>query len=131
MNVDVEPLSQLTLSMTHEALVSHIKILYAELKMLEDKWIAIHDKQFKEPQSLNASRLELFSNEQWQALTFFPRKLIHLHYDLYTALQHPSAGPRLIELITPYSLPARMWKYGIQQLWKILRCGLPTTEDHI
>ena len=37
MNVDVEPLSQLTLSMTHEALVSHIKILYAELKMLEDK----------------------------------------------------------------------------------------------
>lgn len=64
MNVNIEPPPQLTLPMTHETLVSRIEILLVDLKMLEDKWIDILEKHFKKPQSLNVSRLKLFSNEQ-------------------------------------------------------------------
>ncbi|KAK1085329.1 hypothetical protein LTR48_004632 [Friedmanniomyces endolithicus] len=69
------------------------------------------------------------SRSQWQALIALHRTLLYEHHDFLMATQHPSATPDLKALPTMYSMPARMWKYGIHDFLEVLRSRRPSSQD--
>ncbi|OJJ41577.1 hypothetical protein ASPWEDRAFT_100095, partial [Aspergillus wentii DTO 134E9] len=108
---------------TEEQLINEVRGIYAGLVMVEKKCIEI-DKQQSE------SKSDL-SSMQWQALIALHRTLLHEHHDFFLASQHPSASPVLRRLSEKYSMPARMWRYGIHSFLELLRHRLPDSLEHM
>jgi len=117
MQPEFTPISQ-------EQLVAEVKGIYAGLVMVEAKCINIDTQKASHPEE----RLE---TEQWQALIALHRTLLYEHHDVLMATQHPSANPELRGLATKYSMPARMWKHGIQAFLEVLRHRTPESQEYM
>ena len=140
---DIEPDQELDLSepvlllqpetrpISHDQLVVEVKGIYAGLVMVESKCADVDEKQSKAAQEQDPSRRKGLSNEQWQALIHLHKTLLHEHHDFFLASQHPSASPALSRLAAKYSMPARMWRYGIHSFLEVLRRMLPGSLDHM
>ncbi|KAI0525819.1 hypothetical protein F5B22DRAFT_587878 [Xylaria bambusicola] len=113
-----------TRPISQEQLVAEVKGIYAGLMMVESKCIEVDNAQ----SSQNDTKL---NNEQWQALIALHRTLLHEHYDFFLASQHPSASLALKRLASKYSMPARMWRHGIQSFLELLRRHLPGSLEHM
>lgn len=122
---------QLTLSFTSfHQLLNDVKTLYAKLKLLKAKCIAVFQSYFTKVEKNKRSRLNFLDNQKWQNLSFYHRLLLQQYCDYYTTCQHP-AGSQLIELIIKNSMPFRMWKYGIANYLIILRWMFSDFSDHM
>jgi hypothetical protein len=101
-----------TRPISQEQLVAEVKGIYAGLVMVEAKCIEVDNKQASLAQADPSAQPKL-NNEQWQALIYLHRTLLHEHHDFFLASQHPSASGALRRLATKYAMPARMWRHGI------------------
>ena len=130
--VEAEPkllLQPETKAISHDQLVTEVRGIYAGLVMVEAKCIDVDEKQLSAAlDKLSRSRL---NPEQWQALIKLHKTLLHEHHDFFLASQHPSASSALSQLAAKYSMPARMWKHGIQAFLEVLRHRLPESLDHM
>ncbi|CRG87224.1 DNA polymerase 3 [Talaromyces islandicus] len=108
---------------TEDQLINEVRAIYAGLVMVEKKCIDI-DKQ----QSENRDELK---DVQWQALIALHRTLLHEHYDFFLASNHPLASTVLKKLADKYSMPSRMWRYGIHSFLELLRKRLPGSLEHM
>ncbi|EED18101.1 conserved hypothetical protein [Talaromyces stipitatus ATCC 10500] len=108
---------------TEEQLVNEVRAIYAGLVMVEKKCIDIVKQQSENPEELTVL--------QWQALTALHRTLLHEHFDFFLASNHPAANKSLKALAKTYSMPARMWRYGIHSFLELLRKKLPSSLDHM
>ncbi len=107
---------------SEEQLRPEIKAIYAGIMIAEARCVNLDAAQAKNPSA------EL-SRSQWQALIALHRTLLYEHHDFLMATQHPSATPDLKALPTMYSMPARMWKYGIHDFLEVLRSRRPSSQD--
>uniref|UniRef100_A0A093X721 DNA/RNA-binding domain-containing protein n=1 Tax=Talaromyces marneffei PM1 TaxID=1077442 RepID=A0A093X721_TALMA len=108
---------------TEEQLVNEVRAIYAGLVMVEKKCIEIVKQQNENPGELTIL--------QWQALTALHRTLLHEHFDFFLASNHPAASDALKGLAKAYSMPARMWRYGIHAFLELLRKKLPLSLEHM
>lgn len=108
---------------TEDQLVNEVRAIYAGLVMVEKKCIEIVKQQNEKPEEL--------TDLQWKALTALHRTLLHEHHDFFLASNHPVASKALKELAKTYSMPARMWRYGIHSFLELLRKKLPASLDHM
>lgn len=104
---------------TEEQLVDEVKAIYAGLVMVERKCVEIEKQRFDDAEKL--------TDQQWQALIALHRTLLHEHHDFFLACDHPV----LKRLDGKYSMPARMWRYGIHSFPELLRKGPPNPWDHM
>lgn len=109
---------------TQEELFVKSKTIYARLSRLEMECNA-------QQQRVSASPYDSLSSEQWQALIALHRTLLHEHYDFFLTAYHPSAGAALAKISERYSMPARMWRHGIQAFLDVLQAKLPSSEQHM
>ncbi|KAK0310398.1 hypothetical protein LTR01_003550 [Friedmanniomyces endolithicus] len=107
---------------SEEQLRPEIKAIYAGIMIAEARCVKLDAAQANNPSA------EL-SRSQWQALIALHRTLLYEHHDFLMATQHPSATPDLKALPAMYSMPARMWKYGIHDFLEVLRSRRPTSQD--
>lgn len=112
-----------THQITHEQLVPEVRSIYRGLAMVEEKCIKL-DKQQSELK-VNLTQV------QWQALISIHSTLLHEHHDFFLSSQHPAAQSELTELAAKYSMPARMWRYGIHSLLELLRQKLPGSLEYM
>ena len=127
---EVEPemlLQPDTRPISHEQLVKEVKGIYAGLVMAEAKCIEIDEKQ----SAANAPGKVKPRNDQWQSLVALHKQLLHEHHDFFLASQHPSASPALSRLTAKCSMPARMWRHGINAFLEVLRHRLPESLEHM
>jgi hypothetical protein len=117
LQLELSPISQ-------EQLAAEVKGIYAGLVMVETKCINI------DAQKASQSHEEL-STEQWQAFVALHRTLLYEHHEFLMATQYPSANPALIGLAQKYSMPARMWKHGIQAFLEVLRHRRPNSQEYM
>ena len=120
-----------TKPITHEQLVVEVKGIYAGLIMVEAKCMDVDAKQLNAAREENPSRRTKLSDEQWQTLIVLHKTLLHEHHDFFLASQHPSANLALSRLPAKYSMPTRMWRYGIQAFLEVLRHRLPESLEHM
>ena len=107
-----------------EQLRPEIKAKYAGLVIAEARCVNLDAAQAKNPS------VEL-DNSQWQESIALHRTYLYEHHDFLMATQHPSATPDLKALPTTYSMPARLWKYGIHDFLEILRSRRPSSQDYM
>ncbi|OJJ48290.1 hypothetical protein ASPZODRAFT_150578 [Penicilliopsis zonata CBS 506.65] len=108
---------------TEEQLTREVRGIYAGLTMVEKKCIEIDKLQSDSKHDL--------SHAQWQTLIALHRTLLHEHHDFFLASQHPFASPGLQKLAEKYSMPARMWRYGIHAFLEVLRSRLPHSLEYM
>jgi hypothetical protein len=120
---DSRPISQ-------EQLASEVKSIYAGLTMVETKCIHVDRAQAAAAATQDDPNHELAS-DHWQALIALHRTLLHEHHDFFLASQHPSASPALRRLAAKYSMPARIWKHGIDSFLELLRRRLRDSIDYM
>ncbi len=109
---------------SEEQLRPEIKAKYAGLVIAEARCVNLDAAQAKNPS------VEL-DNSQWQESIALHRTYLYEHHDFLMATQHPSATPDLKALPTTYSMPARLWKYGIHDFLEILRSRRPSSQDYM
>ncbi|KAI9678451.1 MAG: hypothetical protein M1829_002049 [Trizodia sp. TS-e1964] len=120
-----------TRAIPQERLVTEVKSIYHGLLMVEAKCIEVDGKQAKAAAESETGSPPLLTNDQWQALISLHRTLLHEHHDFFLASLHPSANRSLRRLASKYSMPARMWRYGIHSFLELLRHRLPGSIDHM
>ncbi|CAI7572030.1 unnamed protein product [Penicillium manginii] len=108
---------------THEQLVPEVRGIYRGLAMVEEKCIKLDKEQSESKEDLKPV--------QWQALISIHSTLLHEHHDFFLSSQHPVAKSELTELAEKYSMPARMWRYGIHSLLELLRHKLPGSLEYM
>lgn len=108
---------------THEQLVPEVRGIYRGLAMVEEKCIKLDKEQSESKEDLTPV--------QWQALISIHSTLLHEHHDFFLSSQHPVAKSELTELAEKYSMPARMWRYGIHSLLELLRHKLPGSLEYM
>ncbi|EWZ78025.1 hypothetical protein FOWG_17646 [Fusarium oxysporum f. sp. lycopersici MN25] len=146
-----------TRPISQDQLVAEVKGIYAGLVMVETKCIEVDNAQssntdtnsklnneqwqamialhrtllHEHHDSSNTDTNSKLNNEQWQAMIALHRTLLHEHHDFFLTSQHPSASPALQRLASKYSMPARMWRHGIQSFLELLRHRLPASREHM
>ncbi|OKL63935.1 hypothetical protein UA08_00288 [Talaromyces atroroseus] len=108
---------------TEDQLINEVRAIYAGLVMVEKKCIEIVKQQNEKPEEL--------TDLQWQAIIALHRTLLHEHHDFFLASNHPVASETLKELARTYTMPARMWRYGIHSFLELLRKRLPFSLEHM
>jgi hypothetical protein len=106
-----------------EQLVNEVRAIYAGLVMVEKKCIEIVKQQNVTPGELTLL--------EWRTLTALHRTLLHEHFDFFLASNHPAASVAVKGLAKAYSIPARMWRYGMHSFLELLRNKLPSSLDHM
>ncbi|KAK0891340.1 hypothetical protein LTR91_024453 [Friedmanniomyces endolithicus] len=109
---------------SEEQLRLEIKAIYAGLMIAEAKCVNLDAAQAKQPS------VEL-DNSQWQESIALHTTYLSEHHNFLMATQHPSATPDLKALPTMYSMPARMWKYGIHDFLEVLRSRRPSSQEYM
>ena len=89
--------------------------------MVETKCIHVDRAQASADSEIEGEPNSKLANDHWQALIALQRTLLHEHHDFFLASQHPSASSALRRLASKYSMPARMWKYGVHFFLELLR----------
>lgn len=98
-------------------LTDEIKTIYAGLIKVEYNCIHLQNAQHSAVQD-------------WQHMTNSHLTLLYEHHDFFLASQHPFASPAIRRSIFDWSMPGRMWIYGICKYLEILRRYLPESLDH-
>lgn len=111
---------------SQEKLVEMVQAIHSGLVSLETKCIEISLAQLA--QSGSAAILD---RQQYEALTQLHSTLLKEHLDFFLTTQHPSGSPTLRALPVKYSMPARMWRHGIQNFLDLLRSRLPGSWEHM
>ncbi|KAL3452870.1 hypothetical protein BJX65DRAFT_156559 [Aspergillus insuetus] len=106
-----------------EQLTNSIREIYAGLLMVEEKCI-----EYVKIQSQSKKEL---SPQQWQKLIVVHRYLLQEHCDFFLATQNPIVDPFLKGLAQKYSMPARLWRHGIQAFLELLRRRLPDSSEYM
>ncbi|KAJ5099508.1 DNA/RNA-binding domain E.t1.c1-type [Penicillium argentinense] len=106
-----------------DQLAQEVRTIYRGLAMVEHKCMKIDKEQAESKAELSAP--------QWQALISIHSTLLHEHHDFFLASQHPTAKPELKMLAEKYSMPARMWRYGIHSFLEVLRQRLPGSLEYM
>ncbi|KAL8811557.1 MAG: hypothetical protein Q9200_001700 [Gallowayella weberi] len=133
-DIDTQPrmlLQPETRPISHAQLVVEVKHIYHGLVLVEQKCIEVDEKQTAAALERDSSKRADLKDEQWQALIALHKTLLHEHHDFFLASQHPSASPPLSKLAKKYTMPARMWRYGIHGFLEVLRHRLPASLDHM
>ncbi|RJE16921.1 hypothetical protein PHISCL_10742, partial [Aspergillus sclerotialis] len=91
--------------------------------MVESKAIEFYQQYVESREDLSAP--------QWRALIALHRTLLQEHHDFYLASLHPSASAPVKQLAEKYSMPTRMWRYGIHLFLDMLYRRLPDTLEHM
>ena len=125
------PLQLETRVISYEQLVIEVKGIYVGLVMVEAKCIDIDERQSTAARERDASKRFELKNDQWQSLIALHKQLLHEHHNFFLASHHPSASPALSRLAAKYSMPARMWRHGIQAFLEVLRQRLPDSLEHM
>ncbi|KAI7975027.1 hypothetical protein EIK77_000546, partial [Talaromyces pinophilus] len=112
-----------TYPITEDQLVNEVRGIYTGLLVVEKKCIELVKEQNGNPGELTLL--------QWKALTELHRSLLHKHFDFLLASNHPAASDALKGLAKAYSMPARMWRYGIHSFLELLRKKLPLSLEHM
>ncbi|KAL8801158.1 MAG: hypothetical protein Q9182_004663 [Xanthomendoza sp. 2 TL-2023] len=120
-----------TRPISHAQLVVEVKHIYHGLGLVEKKCIEVDEKQCAAALERDPAKRTDLKDEQWQALIALHKTLLHEHHDFFLASQHPSASPPLSKLAKKYTMPARMWRYGIHGFLEVLRHRLPASLDHM
>lgn len=108
-----------TRPITEEQLVDEVKAIYAGLVMVEKKCIEIEEQKLDDAGNLTVL--------QWQALTALHRTFLHEYLDFFLACDLPV----LKRLDGKYSMPARIWRYGIHWILELLRKEPPDFLNHM
>ena len=119
-----------TRRVSQEQLAAEVKGIYAGLVMIEARCIDVNNKLMAPAQS-DPGSLPTLNSQQWQTLIALHRALLDQHSDFFFASYHPSASPAVRGLASKYSMPARMWRYGIYSFLELLRQRLPASLDHM
>ncbi|KAJ0426996.1 hypothetical protein BJY00DRAFT_5378 [Aspergillus carlsbadensis] len=106
-----------------EQLTNNIRGIYAGILMVEERCIEYIKIQ-------SQSKKEL-SPQHWQQLIAVHRTLLQEHHDFLLASQNPVGDPFLKGLAQKYSMPARLWRHGIQALLELLRRRLPGSSEYM
>ncbi|KAL2813259.1 hypothetical protein BJX63DRAFT_432074 [Aspergillus granulosus] len=106
---------------TEEQLTNNVRGIYAGILMVEERCMEYIKIQ-------SQSRKEL-SPQHWQQLIAVHRTLLQEHHDFLLASQNPAGDPFLKGLAQKYSMPARLWRHGIQALLELLRRRLPGSSE--
>ncbi|KAL3463993.1 hypothetical protein BJX64DRAFT_276178 [Aspergillus heterothallicus] len=106
---------------TEEQLTNNVRGIYAGILMVEERCMEYIKIQ-------SQSRKEL-SPQHWQQLIAVHRTLLQEHHDFLLASQNPVGDPFLKGLAQKYSMPARLWRHGIQALLELLRRRLPGSSE--
>ncbi|RMJ23758.1 hypothetical protein PHISP_05381 [Aspergillus sp. HF37] len=112
-----------TYSITEAQLNNEVRKIYAGLEMVESKAIEFYQQYVESREDLSAP--------QWRALIALHRTLLQEHHDFYLASLHPSASAPVKQLAEKYSMPTRMWRYGIHLFLDMLYRRLPDTLEHM
>lgn len=131
-----------TKAISNDQLAVEVGGIYAALCLVEQKCDEVDKQQMKsyqltEPPTApsteppTAPPTEPLTDSQWSALVALHKTLLYEHHDFYLASQHPSANPPLRKLADQYSMPARLWKYGIYAFLEVLRSRLPESRAHM
>lgn len=109
-------------SITHEILVTEVRVIYSDLLVVEKLCIKLH-KRLSESKELRQA--------QWHTLLSQHSTLLEAHHDFLLSSQHPAAKDELTELAEKYTMPDRMWRYGIQPLLDLLLYHLPSSLEYM
>ncbi|KAL2839919.1 hypothetical protein BJY01DRAFT_23733 [Aspergillus pseudoustus] len=104
-----------------EQLTNNVRGIYAGIVMVEERcreYIKIQSQPGKE-----------LSPQHWQQLIAVHRTLLQEHHDFLLATQNPVGHPGLKSSAQKYSMPARLWRHGIQALLELLRRRLPGSSE--
>lgn len=116
---------------SQDQLAAEVKAIYAGLVMVETKCIDNIDAA-----RVAGPRPDLDPG-QWQALIALHRTLLYEHHDflmsvLPTTKESPAPAPQIRNVLTTkYSMPARMWKYGIHSFLEFLRRRHPDSQEYM
>ncbi|KAL2868203.1 uncharacterized protein BJX67DRAFT_63674 [Aspergillus lucknowensis] len=108
---------------TEEQLTNNVRGIYAGILMVEERcmeYIKIQSQSKKE-----------LSPQHWQQLIAVHRTLLQEHHDFLLATQNPVGDTILKGLAQKYSMPARLWRHGIQALLELLRRRLPGSSEYM
>ena len=114
---------------SHEQLVQDVRGIYKSLLMVEAECVDVDKKHTAAAQEEDPSRKTTIASEHRSALIALHTTLLYKHHDFFLASQHSSASPALKRLAETCSMPARMWKHGIEPFLEILRVHLPSSFD--
>lgn len=114
-----------TRPISHDQLVAEVKGIYVGLTIVEAKCINVDE-------TLTSRDVERqLTDSQWQALIALHKTLLHEHHDFFLASRHPSASSKLSIFAANYSIPRRIWRYGLHACLVFLTHQLPNSLDHI
>ena len=117
-------------SISDVQLLVKFKANYAGLVMVEAKCIDIDETQPAATEWNRSSKGVGPGSAQWHALIALHKQLLHEHYDIFLASQHPSASPAPSNMACKYATPARMWSNWIHAYLERLRRRLPGSRHH-
>ena len=120
-----------TRPISYEQLVVEVKVIYANLVMVEAKCIDVDDKQALAAQKRDPTKRTKVIPERWSALIALHKTSLHEHHDFFLASQHPAASSALSKLAAKHSMPARMWRHGIHSFLRVLRHRQPVSLDYM
>lgn len=112
-----------TYSATEEQLEQEVRRIYAGLAMVEKKSVEFI-RDFPDPK-------QTVTQAQWQAMIALQRTLLQEHHDFYLASLHPDTTPALKRSADRYTMPLRLWRYGIYDFLELLRRRLPETAEYM
>lgn len=114
-----------TRPVTLDQLVSEIRGIYAALVKVEDECIESVSK-FSEKQGS-------ISKDEWNELLILHQTALYEFCDFFFATRHPVAAKseKLKNVITKYSMPARLWRHAIYRLLDLMRKHLSESQVYI
>ncbi|KGO69902.1 hypothetical protein PEX1_106960 [Penicillium expansum] len=101
-----------TSSITEEQLIHDVNEMYARLCIAENQCTAMKKQ--------TQSRAELLQT-QWRELFLLHQKLLDEYVEFFLTTRDPSANPKIRNLAKEYSIPQRMWRYGVLSFLEPLR----------
>lgn len=116
---------------SQEQLHTEVVSIYAGIERIESKCIRADSVQVSSRRRSPCGQRVVLAPDHWRALAGLHRALLYEHHDFFLASHHPLASPALRHHSIEWSMPARMWKYGIHSLLELLREALPESLEYL
>lgn len=116
---------------SQEQLHAEVVSIYAGIERIESKCIRADSVQVDPRRQSPCGQRIVLAPAHWRALVGLHRALLYEHHDFFLASYHPSASPAIRHRSIEWSMPARMWKYGIHSLLELLRQCLPESLEYL
>lgn len=115
----------ITRAVTFDQLVSEIRGIYAALVKAED--VCIKEVSDSDQEGVT------FTDDRWKSLVKLHEVTLFEFCDFFFATNHPvaAASDQLKNVVTKYSMPARLWRHAIYRLLDLMRRNLPDSQPHM